>query len=49
MLERLIVDFKARDGVVFDTLGGYAEKWRAANPLDQWLNSGSVHIGAAAE
>ncbi len=48
MLERLIGYFKSCDGVAFDTLGGYAEKWRDANPLDRWLNSGSVHIGAAA-
>ncbi len=43
MLERLIVFFLEHEGVRFDTLGGYAGRWAAANPLPDWLGSGSVH------
>lgn len=47
MLERLIGYFQGHDGVAFDTMGGYAEAWRAANPLDVWRESGSVHAAPA--
>lgn len=43
MLERLIRSWLEKDGVRFDTLGNYTEKWRAANPLSTWLHSGNVH------
>ena len=33
MLERLIDYFEAHDGVVFESLGDYVRRWKAANPL----------------
>jgi peptidoglycan/xylan/chitin deacetylase (PgdA/CDA1 family) len=42
MLERLIDHFRGLPGVTFTTLAGYAEQWRAANPLDAWRRSGAV-------
>ena len=43
MLERLIAFIATHDGVRFDTLGGYAQRWAQANPLETWKLSGSVH------
>jgi peptidoglycan/xylan/chitin deacetylase (PgdA/CDA1 family) len=43
MLERLIDFFAGHENVKFDTLGGYASKWRNANPMESWLQSGSIH------
>jgi len=36
LLDRLLGHMRERDGVVFETLGAYAERWRAANPLESW-------------
>jgi peptidoglycan/xylan/chitin deacetylase (PgdA/CDA1 family) len=46
-LERLIEHMKGREGVKFEPLIDYAERWKAATPLDAWNESGSVHIGNA--
>ena len=43
MLERLIVAMKAKDGVSFGRLDDYADRWREANPLADWLKTGSIH------
>jgi peptidoglycan/xylan/chitin deacetylase (PgdA/CDA1 family) len=43
MLERLIQEMKAREGVVFSRLGEYADRWRGENPLDAWLESEPIH------
>lgn len=43
MLERLVRGFMEQDGVAFETMGAYAERWRAANPLADWVRSGNVH------
>jgi peptidoglycan-N-acetylglucosamine deacetylase len=43
MLERLIEAAKALDGVVFERVGDYAARWRAAHPLDEWLATAPVH------
>ena len=43
MLERLISHMKERDGVVFEPMDDYANRWRAANPLKDWLASRPVH------
>ncbi|HIF08811.1 MAG TPA: polysaccharide deacetylase [Sneathiellales bacterium] len=36
MLERLIEYFKVQEGVVFETMGAYAKRWKYANPIDHW-------------
>jgi hypothetical protein len=36
MLERLIEHFKVHEGVVFETMGAYAKRWKYANPIDHW-------------
>jgi peptidoglycan-N-acetylglucosamine deacetylase len=43
MLERLISRMAEHDGVVFEPMGVYADRWRAANPLDEWLATRPVH------
>jgi peptidoglycan/xylan/chitin deacetylase (PgdA/CDA1 family) len=43
MVERLIEAAKALDGVVFEPLVDYAERWRAAHPLEAWLATGPIH------
>ena len=39
MLDGLITEFKAAGDVTFTTLGAYAEAWRRANPLADWVRS----------
>jgi len=41
MLDRLIQHFKSAADVRFTTLIGYAQAWRAANPLEAWRSSGA--------
>jgi peptidoglycan-N-acetylglucosamine deacetylase len=36
MLERLLEHIAGHDGVVFETISEYADRWKAANPLDRW-------------
>jgi peptidoglycan-N-acetylglucosamine deacetylase len=36
MLERLMEHMSGHDGVVFETIGAYVDRWRAANPLERW-------------
>ena len=36
MLDRLLGKMSGHDGVAFESLGAYAERWRAANPVEQW-------------
>lgn len=43
MLERLIEHFKQSGNVVFETLGSYADRWRAENDYDTWCRTPSVH------
>jgi peptidoglycan-N-acetylglucosamine deacetylase len=47
MLDDLMAHMGGRDGVVFEPLGDYAERWRAANPLERWRASDAVHARAA--
>jgi peptidoglycan/xylan/chitin deacetylase (PgdA/CDA1 family) len=47
MFENLISHFKQSDKVVFETLGSYAERWRAENQYDQWRLIPSVHAPAS--
>jgi peptidoglycan/xylan/chitin deacetylase (PgdA/CDA1 family) len=39
MLDRLLGHMRERDGVVFETLGAYAERWRKENPLEAWKSA----------
>jgi len=48
MLEELLIYMKDTGKVRFETVGTYAARWRELNPLDAWLESGSVHVGAQA-
>jgi peptidoglycan/xylan/chitin deacetylase (PgdA/CDA1 family) len=43
MLEQLIEHMRSRPGVVFEPMGDYAARWRAANPLARWLEARPVH------
>jgi peptidoglycan/xylan/chitin deacetylase (PgdA/CDA1 family) len=43
MVEQLIEHMKARDGVVFEPMGAFVDRWRAANPLTEWLATRPVH------
>lgn len=36
LLDRLLGYMRERDGVVFETLGAYAERWQKENPLEAW-------------
>lgn len=36
MLERLLTYYATHDRVTFETMGDYATRWRAENPLDTW-------------
>ena len=36
MLKRLIDYFKCQDGVVFETLGNYVERWKEENTVQDW-------------
>jgi peptidoglycan/xylan/chitin deacetylase (PgdA/CDA1 family) len=47
MLENLISHFKQSDRVVFETLGSYADRWRAENEYDKWCLTPSVHAPAS--
>jgi peptidoglycan/xylan/chitin deacetylase (PgdA/CDA1 family) len=47
MLETLIEHFEAHEGVVFESLGNYAQRWAADNPVDKWLATNPVHAGAS--
>lgn len=39
MLERLIEAIRQKDGIVFGRLDEYSDRWRQANPLEEWLRS----------
>lgn len=43
MFENLISHFKQSGKVVFETLGTYADRWRAENQYDKWCITASVH------
>ncbi|MCW2977568.1 MAG: polysaccharide deacetylase [Actinomycetia bacterium] len=47
MLEELIEHMAAQEGVVFEPMGVYADRWRAANPLEQWLATNPIHAAPA--
>lgn len=47
MLERLIVHMRERPDMRFESMGAYAERWRSANPLEQWLATKPVQAGGA--
>ncbi|MBS1888519.1 MAG: polysaccharide deacetylase [Actinobacteria bacterium] len=43
MLDELIQYMASHQGVVFESLGAYQERWRAANPLAEYRRRGSIH------
>jgi peptidoglycan/xylan/chitin deacetylase (PgdA/CDA1 family) len=48
MLESLIEHMQARDGVAFEPLGEYAERWRRENPVDRWLAASPIQAARQA-
>jgi len=48
MLERLIEHFKSHDGVVFETMSSYAQRWKEENPLSRWSRENPAQRGAVA-
>lgn len=48
MLERLLEYFSSQDGVVFEPMGEYASRWKAANPLAEWKAANPNLTGAHA-
>jgi peptidoglycan/xylan/chitin deacetylase (PgdA/CDA1 family) len=48
MLDGLIDHMRGQPGVVFEPMHAYAQRWRAANPLEDWKRSDSVHVGHSA-
>ena len=48
MLERLLDYYASHSGVVFESLGEYAQRWREANPLAQWVAANPDLTGAHA-
>ena len=48
MLERLIDHFGSKEGVVFETLGDYVERWKAENPLEKWKEENPLQAGTQA-
>jgi peptidoglycan/xylan/chitin deacetylase (PgdA/CDA1 family) len=44
MLERLISYFRSKEGITFETLGAYAERWKRKNPLDEWAASNPLYV-----
>lgn len=47
MLERLIEHFKAQEGVVFETMSSYAQRWKYENPIDHWQKENPADRGGA--
>ena len=43
MLERLIDATRSLDGVAFERVGDFAERWRDEHPIDAWLATQPVH------
>jgi hypothetical protein len=43
LLERLIEHFKAQTGVIFESMGDYAARWKEANPLNNWKQKHPVY------
>jgi peptidoglycan/xylan/chitin deacetylase (PgdA/CDA1 family) len=43
MLERLLKYFKSHEGVVFERLIDYAERWRSGHPVEQWKSEDPIH------
>jgi peptidoglycan/xylan/chitin deacetylase (PgdA/CDA1 family) len=42
MLEGLVEHMQAHEGVAFEPLGQYAERWRSENPVREWLASSPI-------
>jgi hypothetical protein len=46
MLERLIDRFKSQDGVVFETLGNYIERWKVENTVQDWKARNPLYVNS---
>jgi peptidoglycan/xylan/chitin deacetylase (PgdA/CDA1 family) len=46
MLEGLIEHMKTQPGVVFETMLTYAERWKAANPIERWRSENPARVGS---
>jgi peptidoglycan/xylan/chitin deacetylase (PgdA/CDA1 family) len=44
MLERLLHHFEEHEGVVFETLLTYVERWKAENPLEKWKAENPLYV-----
>jgi peptidoglycan-N-acetylglucosamine deacetylase len=49
MFERLIEHFGSREGVVFETLGDYAQRWKTHNPVDEWKVANPLYASMRAD
>jgi peptidoglycan/xylan/chitin deacetylase (PgdA/CDA1 family) len=47
MLEELIESMK-QPGAIFETIGTYVERWRLANPLQEWIAKNPIRTGTNA-
>lgn len=45
MLERLVDHMRDTHDVVFETMGSYAQRWRADNPIDAWKAANPLRTG----
>ena len=45
MLERFVEHMKSHEGVAFEPVREYVDRWRTANPLEQWVAARPVHAG----
>jgi peptidoglycan/xylan/chitin deacetylase (PgdA/CDA1 family) len=43
MVEQLIQHMASKEGVVFEPMGTYADRWKADNPLARWLDGNPIH------
>jgi peptidoglycan/xylan/chitin deacetylase (PgdA/CDA1 family) len=46
MLEDLIVHMKSKEGVTFERLIDYVERWKQLNPLETWTKDNAWRLGA---
>jgi peptidoglycan-N-acetylglucosamine deacetylase len=48
MLERLIVHFKSRPAVAFESMGRFVDRWKEQNPRGDWMGGNPILAGTAA-
>jgi hypothetical protein len=45
MLEGLIDHFRGLEGVIFEALGDYTERWKSNNPAEEWNAANPLYAG----